>query len=56
MKDNELGFNDDAGWVEAELIGDYLCPDCKSLMMVVSKDTWGYAFCVKCHKYWKSSK
>ena len=44
----------DNKWIKAEIEGDFTCPDCKEIMMLVSQETWGYAFCPKCKQYWKS--
>ena len=38
-------------WVEAEIIGDFKCPNCGTLMVVVD-DRGPYAVCFKCEQYW----
>lgn len=46
----------DIEWEKAEVEGNCKCPDCGSVMVVISRDTWGYAFCPKCESYWRSGK
>lgn len=41
----------DFKWVEATLEGDFSCPDCGGVMEVLAVP-WGYAFCLRCRKYW----
>lgn len=40
-------------WKEARLEGDFRCPDCGSIMIIIGPFK-AYAFCLKCEKYWIS--
>lgn len=50
-----LSTNKNARWVKAELEGDFLCPDCKTIMVIIGMEIWAYAYCPKCNQYWKST-
>ena len=38
-------------WVGAILKGDFNCPDCGEVMVVIAQ-LIGYGFCLNCRKYW----
>ena len=56
ISDNTIKFDTDNKWVKAEVKGDCLCPECDSPMIVISRDIWGYAYCLKCSQYYVSRK
>ena len=51
----ELQVEDGFKWEKLIIKGDFSCPACKSLMIVIA--TWSpYAFCPNCQKYWAREK
>jgi len=38
-------------WIKAKMEGNYTCPECGSILLIVSFVGGAYAFCSKCKEY-----
>uniref|UniRef100_A0A6M3L442 Uncharacterized protein n=1 Tax=viral metagenome TaxID=1070528 RepID=A0A6M3L442_9ZZZZ len=43
-------------WREAKIKGDFSCPDCGQVMIVIPTPGMAYAFCPKCMRYFVEVK
>lgn len=40
-----------ANWIEAKMKGNYKCPKCKKVMIIMCASHLAYAFCSNCKTY-----
>ena len=50
-KTPDIDISPTVRWREAKIKGDFSCPDCGQMMIVIPTPGVAYAFCPKCMRY-----
>jgi len=55
-QDIDINISPTVRWREAKIKGDFSCPDCGQMMIVIPTPGVAYAFCPKCMRYFVEAK